>query len=312
MRNSLKWMSVVLLAGCSAAPVASAPAAPAPQTVIVMPSSNQPTDPEVIGEFPTLPSPSPAASVSQRVGLTDIKVVYSSPGVKDRKIFGELVPFDKPWRTGANAPTTVEFSRNVTVGGKDLAAGTYSVFTIPGTKMWKMILNKDPERKGVFEHNPALDVATVEVAPEVVPARERMTFMFANTTDNGTDLVLEWNTTHVKLPISVNTEEHVAQSIKGTLEHAWRPRFNVARYYAGKGDADRAVRLFEQSIEIQPTFWNHFFLATTLKEKGDAEGAKKNATTAIKLGEGAPVFERAFRKQAEEIASGSSKTPKES
>src|SRR5215813_10394309 len=88
-----------------------------------------------------LPLPSPNATVTQTIGLTDVTVTYSRPGVKGRVIWGELVPYDKPWRTGANASTTIAFTDDVTVEGKKLAAGTYSVYTIPGKGEWVVAFN---------------------------------------------------------------------------------------------------------------------------------------------------------------------------
>src|SRR5258706_6102983 len=92
---------------------------------------------------PSLPRPSPGATVKQAIGLTDITVVYSRPGVKGRSIWGTLVPYDKPWRTGANESTTIAFSDDVTVEGKKLAAGTYSLYTIPGKTEWTFAFNSD-------------------------------------------------------------------------------------------------------------------------------------------------------------------------
>lgn len=315
MRSLIGLSSLVGMVGCAATTAgepAPAPQAQAQPVVVVAPApAVAASNPSVIGEFPPTPQPSPAASVSQTVGITDIRVAYSSPGVKGRKVFGELVPFGEPWRTGANAPTTIELSRDVTIGGQSVPAGRYSIFTVPNTDKWKVILNKDPEGKGVFEHDARFDVAVVEVAPEEVPARERLAFSFFNTTDSGTELALEWDNVRVRLPIDVNTDQHVAQVMNETFQYAWRPMFTAARHYASKGDVERAVTLFEQSIAVQPTFWNHFFLATTLEKKGDAEGAKKHAALAIELGKDEPVFDRAFRQRAEELASGSTKAPAE-
>jgi hypothetical protein len=100
-----------------------------------------------------LPQPSPAATVSQRVGLTDISVEYSSPAVNKRKIWGGLVPFDKPWRTGANAATKITFSRDVTVGGKAVPAGTYSVVSCPTAKGWTIAFNSDPKTNGGADYD---------------------------------------------------------------------------------------------------------------------------------------------------------------
>ena len=94
------------------------------------------------------PSPSPACTIKQRVGLTDIEVVYSRPGIKGRQIFGSLVPYDKVWRTGANNATKITFSTPVKLNGQDVAAGSYALYTIPGEDEWTIILNKGVGKSG--------------------------------------------------------------------------------------------------------------------------------------------------------------------
>lgn len=151
---------------------------------------------------PQAPRPSPAAKVQQRVGFTDITVDYSSPAVKKRKIWGELVPYDKMWRTGANASTKLTFSKDVEIGGKPVPAGTYSLLTIPGKKEWTLIINKNTEIGGNMEKHAAdQDVVRVTAKPKAIPARERLTFIFADVTDDSASLDLEWEKLRVGLPI---------------------------------------------------------------------------------------------------------------
>jgi hypothetical protein len=147
--------------------------------------------------------PSPAAKVQQRVGLTDITVDYSSPGVKKRKIWGALVPHDKIWRTGANSSTKLTFSKNVTIGDKAVPAGTYSLLTIPSAKSWTFILNKATDIGGSIDekYKQAEDVVRVTAKPKAIAPRERMTFIFADFTDDSVNLDLEWEKVRVSLPI---------------------------------------------------------------------------------------------------------------
>jgi hypothetical protein len=95
-----------------------------------------------------MPAPSPAAMVMQRVGLTDITIEYSRPGVKSRMIFGDLVPYNKLWRTGANKATLIKLSTDAKINGQEIKAGSYSIFTIPGEEEWVVIFNKDTELWG--------------------------------------------------------------------------------------------------------------------------------------------------------------------
>jgi len=149
------------------------------------------------------PSASPAAKVVAQVGTTEITVEYSSPGVKKRKIWGELVPYGKPWRTGANASTKVTFSQDVEIGGKPVPAGTYSLLTIPTAKSWTIILNKNTGIGGSIEqkYKQEEDVVRVTVTPTRIPARERLTFIISDAGDEGASLDLEWEKLRVSLPI---------------------------------------------------------------------------------------------------------------
>jgi hypothetical protein len=147
--------------------------------------------------------PSPAAKVSQQVGTAEVTVEYSSPGVKKRKIFGELVPYDKLWRTGANASNKVTFTKDVQVGGKTVPAGTYNLLTIPGKKSWTVILNKDTTiNASMDKYKEDQDVARLIVTPKAIPARERMAFIFSDVTDDAVNLDLEWDKVRIRIPIS--------------------------------------------------------------------------------------------------------------
>jgi hypothetical protein len=151
------------------------------------------------------PRPSPAAKVSQQIGNTMVDVEYSSPGVKKRKVWGELVPEGKLWRTGANASTKVTFSKDVTIGGKPVPAGTYALLTIPTPKSWTVILNKDTSIGGNMDkYKQDQDVARFTVTPKAGgPARERLTFIFSDVTDDAGNLDLEWEKIKVSIPIKV-------------------------------------------------------------------------------------------------------------
>jgi hypothetical protein len=150
------------------------------------------------------PRPSPAAKVEQQIGTAMVTVEYSSPGVKKRKIWGDLVPDGKVWRTGANASTKITFTKDVTFGGKPVAAGSYSILSIPAGKSWTVILNKNTGLgANVDQRKPDQDVANVTVAPKANPFRERLTFLFSDTTDESANLDLEWEKVRVSVPITV-------------------------------------------------------------------------------------------------------------
>ena len=122
------------------------------------------------------PRPSPKASVMQTIGLTEMTITYSRPGVKGRQIFGALVPYGTVWRTGANEATTISFSDDVTINGQPLAKGTYSLHTIPGKDQWTIIFNKVAEQWGSFKYDQAQDALRVTARPEKSSFQELMEF----------------------------------------------------------------------------------------------------------------------------------------
>jgi len=245
---------------------------------------------------PELPQPSPQASVSQRVGVTDFAVSYSSPGVKGRQIWGELVPYDELWRTGANAPTTLEASRDFTFGGKPVPAGTYTLLSIPGKTTWMVILNKNLKLQGTRGYEEKDDVARVTVTPAASPARERMTFLFADTVDDGSRLDLEWDKLRVSVPITVDTKGQARANIDKAVDEAWRPHFVSARYLLDNGgDLTQALGYVDTSIEIKPTWWNNWVKAQILAKQGKPADAVAAGERAQELGKGDPVYEGFFK-----------------
>ena len=247
---------------------------------------------------PELPQPSPPASIKQRVGLTDFTVAYSSPGVKGRTIWGELVPYDELWRTGANAATTLEASRDFTFGGKSVPAGTYALLTIPGKSTWTVILNKNVKIAGTRGYDQKDDVARVSATPETIAPRERMAFLFSDTADAATRLDLEWEKLRVSVPIQVDTKTQALGNIDKAIDEAWRPHFTSARWLLDNGgDLTRALALIDQSIAIKETWWNHWVKAQVLAKQGRPTDAVAAAEKAQTLGKGDEVYEGFFKPQ---------------
>lgn len=147
---------------------------------------------------------SPKASVSQTVGFTDITISYSRPGVKGRKIWGGLVPYDKVWRAGANEATKITFSTDVMIEGKKLPAGSYGFFAIPGKKEWTLIFNKVADQWGAFEYNEAEDALRISVKPEKGNFTEWLRYEITKTSDTTATVSLEWE--NLKVPFKVEVE----------------------------------------------------------------------------------------------------------
>ncbi len=239
-----------------------------------------------------LPAPSPAAKVAQRVGITDISLEYSSPAVDGRKIFGGVVPWDKAWRTGANASTKITFSREVRFGGADVLAGTYAIVTIPSEKGWIVALNKDLSINVTDHTYDAKDeLVRVKATTSAIPHRERLAFLFDNTKDDETSLDLEWDKLRVSVPIKVDTATHVAGSIKTTLDNAWRPYAQAARYLAEKkADYPGALTAVDNSLALKSTWLNNWIKADILHRQGNNAEALKFAQVAKDLGDKDPNF----------------------
>jgi hypothetical protein len=151
------------------------------------------------------PRVSPNAAVSQTIGTTEVRITYGRPQVKGRTIFGELVPYDEVWRTGANEATTFSVSSDVTIEGESLSAGTYSLYTIPGTDNWTIIFNNVANQWGT-NYDQSKDALRVEVTPESTSSREMLTFLFEDVTDTSGTCVLHWADMRVPFEIQVSTE----------------------------------------------------------------------------------------------------------
>jgi len=150
------------------------------------------------------PAASPACTLKQRVGLTDIEIDYSRPGVKGRAIFGGLVPLDKVWRTGANAATRITFSTPVKFNGADVPAGTYSLFTIPGQNEWTVILNKTANQWGAFHYDEKDDLLRVKATPVALDTSvETFTIDINDIRDDSATLELIWDKTRVPVKLSL-------------------------------------------------------------------------------------------------------------
>jgi hypothetical protein len=226
------------------------------------------------------PRPSPKGTVMQTLGLTDVTVTYSRPGVKGRTVWGELVPYDKPWRTGANEATTIKLSGDVMVEGKKLAAGTYGLYTIPGKNEWTVAFSSDTQN---VEPEAAKDVLRVTVKPQPAPAAtEWMTFAFedfapAAAPGSGT-LALYWE--KVRVPVRLETDAN-AQFVAKAKEQLddWRPYLQAANYLvAQKTNLDDAGRWIDRSIAIKETYAN-------VSAKARLQAAQGKTAEAVKTGE---------------------------
>ena len=167
----------------------------------------------------TLPAASPRQKVEQQFSMSKITVDYGRPGVKGRKIFGDLVPFGKVWRVGANSSTKITFEQSVNFGGKSVSAGTYGLFVIPTEKEWKVILNKDSQQWGAYTFDEKLNVVDVTVPIQKLAEKQEWFVIELNPVDeNAVNLVMKWDFTKVELPLKIGKPETVSKIVEKLKE----------------------------------------------------------------------------------------------
>lgn len=245
-----------------------------------------------------LPQPSPRAKVVQHVGVTKVAVTYFSPAARKRVIWGGLVPYDKLWRTGANGATKLYLGHDATVGGVKVKAGKYAIFTTPGKTTWSVMLNTNYKTGGTRGYKESNNVAVFQAKPLAGAARERLTFLFENTTDHSTDLCLEWAGVKVVIPIQVDTKALAEANIDKALKQGWRPYFMAARYYYSIADYKNAVAYIDQSIALQSNWWNFWTKAQILGKQNQLLEAIKHGQAAQTMGANDAIFKTFFADSA--------------
>ena len=226
------------------------------------------------------PQPSPTQTVKQNFGLSSIELSYSRPGVKGRKVFGDLVPFGNVWRTGANSATTLTFGDDVTIGGTKVKAGKYGLLTIPEKKSWTIIISKQTDVTSPAAYKQDQDVVRVEAKTNgLADAIETFTIEFANVKPTSCDLEIKWDKTSVSLPISTDIDTKIMGQIDQLMNKDNRPYYNAAMYYMDNGkDLNQALTWFQKAAEMQPkAFWVQHQLANCLAKLGKKDEAKAAA-----------------------------------
>lgn len=226
------------------------------------------------------PQPSPTQTVKQNFALSSIELSYSRPGMKERKIFGDLVPFGKVWRTGANSATTLTFGDDVTIGDKKIPAGKYGLLSIPNKDSWTLIITKQTDVTSPAAYKQDMDVVRVEAKTmEMDNAMETFTIQFADIKPNSCELHLMWDKTAVALPITTDVETKVMAQIDQLMNKDTKPYFSAAMYYMDNGkNLTQALSWFDKAAEAQPdAFWIQHQRANCLAKLGKKEEAKMAA-----------------------------------
>jgi len=245
-----------------------------------------------------LPAPSPKASVMQTVGLTEITIDYSSPAVKGRVIWGELVPYDKVWRAGANSATKITFSKDVTIEGTKVPKGSYSIFIIPTRSDWTIIINKDPN-VSAEDYKKDQDIVRITSSPGITTSAvvtaasgavasaaitERLTFYFSDFTNEGTTVNFAWEKYKLSFNVKVETDKQASENIDKAVNGAWGIYNNAARYHLDRKEYDKALVYSNQSIALSDQWFNNWVKAQILFAKGMNEEAYIHAAKAKELG----------------------------
>lgn len=250
------------------------------------------------------PRASQKAVVSQTVGVTDIKITYSRPGVKGRVIWGDkkpdtkadagtaenpLVPFGQVWRTGANEATTFSVTDDVTINGQKLPKGDYSLHTIPGKDEWTIIFNSDPGQWGSFSYDEKKDTLRIRVKPEPAEMREWFTIGIPEVTPSTAKVVLRWEKIVVPFTVDVGdvnarTLEKARAAVAGAKPDDWRTPLQAANFALQNNASEEGWKWLEHSIKVRETYNNLALKARALAATGKTQEAIATAERAIEVG----------------------------
>ena len=237
----------------------------------------------VYAQGPKVPAASPGAMVKQTFGLTDISVDYSSPGVKGRNVWGDVVPYDKVWRTGANHATVIDFSTNVKVGDSMLMAGKYAFFAIPGKDMWTLILNKEWDQWGAFGYDKSKDAVRIMVKPSMtMDSKERLSYYLDQLSDSTCMVTMRWE----KVIVSFTVKAPTLKIMQGGFDGLMGSYASAANYYVdNKLDLNKAEQYAKMAMDMKNSFYTNYIMGKVLLAKGDSKKALEYAMNSKKMGE---------------------------
>lgn len=234
---------------------------------------------------------SPATTLSQEIGLSKIEIAFARPAVKGRKIWGDLVPFGQVWRAGANNATVITLSHPAKVAGKDVPAGSYGFFVLPGEKAWTLILNKKAKQWGAYDYKQEEDVMRWEVTPQAGPFLEYLDYRVMPTGIDGAVVELGWEKLRASFSVTFDTKALYWAHVEGKLKQApdtdWVPWYQAAAYCQAQGiEPEKALAWIEKSLKAGESFWNHETAARILKDAKRLPEAQAHLQKAIDLSRG--------------------------
>jgi hypothetical protein len=232
------------------------------------------------------PQPSSGQTITQDFGLGKITLTYSRPNVKGRKIFGGMEPMGVVWRNGANAATRIKFTDAVKIEGKDLPAGEYGLFSIPGKNEWTIIFNKIADQWGAYEYKESDDVLRVKVKTTSLKDKvETLTMQFSAVSETSAQLNMMWENSAYSINITTSIDEKVMANIAEAMKGEKKPYFNAALYYYQNGkDLKSALEwMTEAEKSDQKAPWYKLWKGRIQLKMGDKAGAQASAQAGIDL-----------------------------
>lgn len=233
-----------------------------------------------------MPAPSPTQAIKQDFAMGNIELTYSRPSAKGRKVFGDLVPYNKLWRTGANGATIIKFSDPVEIKGKRVDTGSYALYTIPGAESWEIILNKGLKNWGVDGYKESEDVIRIMVEPMKMKNNiETFTMQFADIKGESCELHIMWAKTAVVIPITASIREKVKAQIEAAMQTEKKPYWQAAQFYNEyEKNSTKALEYASKAVEANPkAFWIWLYKARIQKDLGDKAGALVSAQKSLEL-----------------------------
>ncbi len=234
-----------------------------------------------------VPAPSPTQTLKQNFGTSDMSLEYSRPSANGRVVFGNVVAYDKIWRTGANASTKITFGSDVKVEGKEVKAGTYAIYSVPGKESWDIMLYKDLTIGGnTDKYKTENEVLRVKVKPSKVSEKvESFTMNFNGFTATVTTLELVWENTKVAVAITTDIDAAIMKNIEKIIINDSRPFYSAATYYYDNNkDQALAMEWVNKAIAGNPKgYWMYLLKAKIAKKQNDKAGALAAATECNKL-----------------------------
>ena len=233
-----------------------------------------------------MPAPSPTQIIKQDFALGSIELTYSRPSIKGRKIFGDLVPYNAVWRTGANAATIIKFNDPVELGGKKIDTGSYALYSIPNDDSWEIILNKGITNWGSDGYKQTDDVVRFKVnTMKVKEAAESFTMQFANIRPESCELHIMWDKTAVAIPITALIKDRMRASLEKAMMGEKKPFWNAAQFYNEYDkNSTKALESINGAVAQNPkAFYMWLYKAKIEKEMGDKKAAMASSKKSLEL-----------------------------